>query len=172
MQGISSEKFNPDGTVTRGMIVSVLYRLEGSPAVDNKALFSDVSSDKYYSSAVTWASENGIISGYSDGNFGPDDTITREQLASVLYRYAKYKGYDTSSLANKSSYSDSRKVSVYAETAVAWANKAGIMSGTDRNLLRNSTDRPKDKVCVTGSNSFRKRENRTLSRGRERTPKT
>ncbi len=138
MQGVSSDKFNPDGTVTRGMIVSVLYRLEGSPAVDNKTLFSDVSSDKYYSSAVTWASDNGIISGYSDGNFGPDDTITREQLASVLYRYAKYKGYDTSSLANISSYSDSQKVSVYAETAVAWANKAGIISGTDKNLLNPS----------------------------------
>ena len=85
-------------TTTRGMIVTILYQLEGAPNLENEILgypFKDVDADAYYAAAVYWARMNGIVAGYSDELFGPNDTITREQLAAILYRYAQYKGYDT-----------------------------------------------------------------------------
>ena len=130
MAGVGDGKFNPYGTTTRGMIVSILYRLEGEPQPAGVAPFTDVTSDKYYAKAVAWANENGIVSGYDTDTFGPDDNITREQLASMLYRYAQYKGKDVTYDANAlDSFADSYKVSPYAVDAVKWAVSEGIISG-------------------------------------------
>lgn len=134
MSGTGSYVFSPDGATTRGMIVTILYRLEGSPACGS-ASFSDVSSGKYYAQAVAWAAENGIVSGYSASRFGPENAITREQLAAILYRYAAYKGYDVSDLASLTSYVDNSLVASYAKTPFAWAVQAGIISGTGANRL-------------------------------------
>ena len=103
MSGTGSDVFSPDGATTRGMIVTLLYRLEGSP-VCSSASFSDVSSGKYYAQAVARTAENGIVSGYSASRFGPENAITREQLATILYRYAAYKGYDVSDLSSLTGY--------------------------------------------------------------------
>lgn len=130
MAGVGDGKFNPYGTTTRGMIVSILYRLEGEPQPAGVAPFTDVTSDKYYAKAVAWANENGIVSGYDSDTFGPDDNITREQLASMLYRYAQYKGKDVTYDANAlDSFADASKVSAYAVDAVKWAVTEGIISG-------------------------------------------
>lgn len=92
MTGTSENHFSPDVTTSRAMIVTMLYRLEGSPAVSGAAAFPDVAAGQWYADAVAWASANGIVTGYDNGNFGPEDTITREQLAVIFYRYAAYKG--------------------------------------------------------------------------------
>ena len=135
MAGVGDGKFNPYGTTTRGMIVSILYRLEGEPQPAGVAPFTDVTSDKYYAKAVAWANENGIVSGYDSDTFGPDDNITREQLASMLYRYAQYKGKDVTYDANDlDSFADASKVSAYAVDAVKWAVSEGIISG-DRTYI-------------------------------------
>ena len=134
MSGTDTDLFSPNVTTTRGMIVTILYRLEGRPAV-SAAPFRDVPASQYYASAVAWASENGIVSGYGDGIFGPEDTITREQMASILYRYANYKGYDMSGTADLSIYVDAGKISPYAMTALQWANANGLVSGTTPETL-------------------------------------
>ena len=134
MSGTGSYVFSPDGATTRGMIVTILYRLEGSPSAGSAA-FSDVSSGKYYAQAVAWAAENGIVSGYSASRFGPEDAITREQLAAILYRYASYKGCDVSQTAALSGYTDRASIASYAQTPFAWAVAAGIISGTGANRL-------------------------------------
>lgn len=129
MSGTEPDLFSPGVTTTRGMIVTILYRLEGRPAV-TAAPFLDVPASQYYADAVAWASDHGIVSGYGDAIFGPDDTITREQMASILYRYAKYKGYDMSGSADISGYADAGKISPYAVAALQWANANGLVSGT------------------------------------------
>ncbi len=134
MSGTAPDLFSPNVTTTRGMIVTILYRLEGRPAV-SAAPFRDVPASQYYAGAVAWASENGIVSGYGDGLFGPEDTITREQMASILYRYADYKGYDMSGSADLSVYVDAGKISPYAMTALQWANANGLVSGTTPETL-------------------------------------
>ncbi|MCF0122534.1 MAG: S-layer homology domain-containing protein [Ruminiclostridium sp.] len=130
MNGTSGTQFSPNLTTTRGMVVSMLYRLESAPAVSGKCPFSDVMSGGYYEDAITWAAENGIVGGYSDGRFGPDDNITREQMAAILYRYAQYKGYDVSESADISKYTDSGVASVYAVNPLKWANAKGLITGT------------------------------------------
>jgi hypothetical protein len=135
MNGTSSTTFSPLVETDRAMIVTILYRLEGSPAVSGGSSFSDVASDKYYASAVAWASENGIVTGYSNGTFGPTDKLTREQLAAILYRYAGYKGLDTSLSADLTGFTDADSISAYAQTAMSWANAAGLVNGvTDTTL--------------------------------------
>ena len=134
MSGTSAVTFAPNASTTRGMIVSVLYRLEGSPEAGDST-FTDVKAGAYYAKAVAWAAENGIVGGYGDGTFGPNDEITREQLAAILYRYAQFKGYDVSKKADLTAYSDYAQVSAYAKDAVAWANAAGILSGTSATTL-------------------------------------
>lgn len=134
MSGTSSDLFSPNVTTTRGMIVTILYRLENRPAVTS-APFLDVPASQYYADAVAWASEKGIVSGYGDGLFGPNDTITREQMASILYRYAKYKGYDMDGSADLSGYADTRSVSAYAITAMRWANANNLITGTSSSTL-------------------------------------
>ena len=147
MSGTESYVFSPDSATTRGMIVTILYRLEGSP-VCGSASFSDVSSGKYYAQAVAWAAENGIVSGYSASRFGPENTITREQLAAILYRYAAYKGYDVSVLASLTGYADNNLVTGYAKTPFAWAVQTGIISGTGANRLSPSAGATRAQVAA------------------------
>ncbi len=136
MEGTGDGKFSPDLTTNRGMIVTILYRLEGEPAVSGENPFSDLTQD-WYVDAVKWAAANEIVGGYGDGTFGPEDAITREQLAAILWRYAKYKGYDVSvgEDTNILSWPDALEVSEYAISAMQWATGEGIVQGADGKLL-------------------------------------
>ena len=132
MTGTSDDTFSPNMAMTRGMIVSVLYRLEGSPALSDGNLgypYEDVHGDDWYAMPVYWARENGIVSGYSDTQFGPNDPITREQMAAILHNYSAYKGQDVSARADLSKYSDADLVSSWAETVLSWANAEGLING-------------------------------------------
>lgn len=135
MGGTGEGRFSPDLTTSRAMIVTILYRLEGSPAVSGGASFADVTAGQWYSDGVAWASANGIVTGYSNGSFGPDDTITREQMAAILYRYARYKGYDLSAQAALDGYADAAQVSAYAADAMKWAVGSGLITGTSGTTL-------------------------------------
>jgi hypothetical protein len=135
MSGTSATTFAPHANTSRGMIVTILYRLEGQPAVTGANPFDDVQSGKYYESAIIWAAQNGIVSGYGNGKFGPDDDITREQMAAILYNYAKYKGYDVTASADLSKFTDSGKLSGYAVTALSWANANGLVTGKGNGIL-------------------------------------
>ena len=130
MNGTGTNTFAPKANTTRGMIVTVLYRLENEPNT-SAASFTDVAAGQYYANAVAWANANGIVSGYGNGKFGPNDKITREQLAAILYRYAQYKKYDVSVGENTNilSYEDVQSVSSYAMSAVQWACGAGVVTG-------------------------------------------
>ena len=132
MAGTSGSTFNPEGTTTRGQIVTILWRLSGSPQVDYLLDFSDVDEDSYYGEAVRWAASEGIAGGYGGGVFGPDDPITREQLATMLWRYAQTEGYDVSvgEDTNILSYTDAFDVAEYAISAMQWACGAGVINGT------------------------------------------
>lgn len=137
-QGTSDNHFSPDISMTRGMLVAVLYRLEDSPSLPEENLgypLSDVASDDWYSDAVYWAAYHGIVSGYHDGRFGPNDTITREQMAVILYRYAQHKGYDTADRAALDKFSDSEQVSAWSADALSWANAEGLVNGTSATTL-------------------------------------
>ncbi|WP_458407645.1 S-layer homology domain-containing protein [Anaerotignum sp.] len=130
MSGMDAENFGPYWNTTRGMITTILWRMEGKPEAGTVP-FKDVKTDAYYADAVAWAAEKGIVSGYDAMTFGPDDNITREQLASILWRYAKYKGYDVSvgEDTNILSYKDAFSISEYAIPAMQWACGEGIISG-------------------------------------------
>lgn len=138
MSGTSETTFSPDVTTTRGMIVTILYRLEGSPDLSNENLgypYADVDANAYYADAVYWARQNGIVSGMSAEQFAPNNAITREQMAAILYRYAQFKGYDVSAKADLSVYTDAAQVSTYATDAMAWANGAQLIAGTSQATL-------------------------------------
>ena len=138
MAGTSATTFEPDLTTTRGMIVAILHRLAGSPNIEDEIWgypFQDVDANAYYATAVYWARMNGIVAGYSDERFGPNDTITREQMATILYRYAQYKVYDTTDKANLSKYTDTAQVGSYAVDAIRWANAEGLVNGTSATTL-------------------------------------
>ena len=128
MTGTDSRTFSPDTVTTRGMIVTMLYRLENEPEVSGSS-FADVAAGSWYANAVTWAEQNDIVNGYDDDTFAPNDTITREQLGTIFYRYASYKGYDVSESADLGNFSDDSAVSSYAQTALSWANAAGLING-------------------------------------------
>lgn len=134
MNGTGGGRFSPNDATTRGMIVTILYRLEGAPAA-GAADFADVASGAYYETPVAWAAANGIVNGYGDRRFGPNDVITREQLASILYRYAGYKGYDTASEKPLDGFRDAAQVSAYAGEALRWACGSGLINGMDGNRL-------------------------------------
>ena len=141
MTGTSDTTFSPNGTTTRGMVVTILWRLDGEPD-STEMRFADVAAGRYYTDAVMWASSNNIAGGHGDGNFGPNDPITREQLAVILYRYAHHKGYDVSGEADLSAFTDRDTTSDYAVNAMAWANDTGLITGvTDTTLapLGNAT---------------------------------
>lgn len=137
MQGTSASSFGPGLSTTRGMIVTILWRLENKPEVATVNVFSDVPQGKYCAKAVAWAGTNGIILGYDSDTYGPDNTITREQLAAILYRYAKYKGYDIAEANNLSTFTDSGDVSAYALPAIKWAVAEGLVSDINTLLLPN-----------------------------------
>ena len=128
MTGTDSRTFSPDTVTTRGMIVTMLYRLENEPAVSGSS-FTDVEAGAWYADAVAWAEKNDIVNGYDSDTFAPNDTITREQLGTIFYRYAAYKGFDVSESADLGKFSDGGDTSSYAETALSWANAAGLING-------------------------------------------
>lgn len=148
MAGTSDTTFSPNTTTTRGMIVTILYRLEGAPAVSGSSSFTDVAAGRYYADAVAWAAANNIVGGYGNGLFGPNDTITREQMAAILYRYAQYKGYDVTASADLSGYSDAAQVSSYALAALQWANAEGLVNGTSGTTLTPGGSATRAQVAV------------------------
>ena len=135
MLGTSKTLFSPHGTATRSMMATILWRMEGSPAPKGKNSFTDVEAGKWYADAITWAAENGIFAGYGKDKFGPDDPITREQLAAIFYRYADYKGYDLTVKGNPDTFKDADKITDYAKTAMQWAVGSGLVKGKSSNLL-------------------------------------
>ena len=135
MAGTAADVFAPNATTTRAMIVTILYRLEGSPAVTGTSAFVDVPAGQWYTDAVNWAAANQIVKGTSATTFAPNDSITREQMAAILYRYAQYKGYDVTKKADLSGYSDNSQISAYAKDALAWANAAKLINGVTNTTL-------------------------------------
>ena len=135
MAGTAADVFAPNATTTRAMIVTILYRLEGSPAVTGTSAFVDVPAGQWYTDAVNWAAANQIVKGTSATTFAPNASITREQMAAILYRYAQYKGYDVTKKADLSGYSDNSQVSAYAKDALAWANAAKLINGVTNTTL-------------------------------------
>ena len=137
---IDGTKFSPDVDLTRGMLVTILYRLENEPATGS-CPFSDVAKNAYYADPIAWAAAHEIVTGYSDTTFGPDDSLTREQLATILYRYAQYKGYDVSvgEDTNILSYKDFDEIHTYAIPAMQWACGAGILQGSSGALHPTAT---------------------------------
>lgn len=128
--GTSATAFSPNADMTRAMLVTVLYRLEGKPAVPAANGFTDVQSSQWYTDAVNWANANKIVEGYGSGTFGTNDSITREQMAAILYRYAKLKGYDMTTTTKLTKYTDATALSAWATDAMQWANAAGLITGT------------------------------------------
>lgn len=129
--------FEPSASTTRGMIVTVLWRMEGKPTSSAKVSFSDVADGEYYAGAIAWAAEHKIVEGFSAESFKPEQDITREQLATILWRYAKYKGYDVSvsESTNILSYLDASSVSKYAVSAVQWTCGVGLFNGDNGKLM-------------------------------------
>ena len=135
MLGTSKTLFSPHGTAMRGMMATILWRMEGSPVPKGKNSFTDVEAGKWYADAITWTAENGIFAGYSKDKFCPDDPITREQLAAIFYRYADYKGYDLTVKGDLDKFKDADKITDYAKTAMQWAVGSGLVKGKSGNLL-------------------------------------
>ena len=135
MTGTADDQFSPNATTTRAMVVTILYRLEGEPAVTGDAHFTDLVSGQYYLDAVAWASQNDIVNGVGENTFAPNEDITREQMATILYRYAQYKGLDVSTAADLSGYPDAAQVQTYAQKAMSWAVAEGIVAGMDDGTL-------------------------------------
>ena len=135
MLGTSKTLFSPHGTVTRGMMATILWRMEGSLAPKDENSFTDVEAGRWYADAITWATENGIFAGYSKDKFGPDDPITREQLTAIFYRYADYKGYKLTVTENLDKFEDADKITDYAKMVMQWAVGNGLIKGKSENLL-------------------------------------
>ena len=134
MEGVGDNKFAPYVDTSRAMIVTLLWRLEGSPEAE-KSSFKDIESGSWYETAVAWAAENNLVNGFDSNTFGPNNTITREQFATILYRYAQFKGYDISKADDLSAFGDADAVSEYAVVAVKWAVANGLINGIDSNLV-------------------------------------
>lgn len=141
MSGVSEDRFAPNDTLTRAMLVTVLYRHSGEPAIGEAVAFGDVDADAYYANSVAWAKENEIVSGVSENEFAPNDNITREQIAAIIYRYAKYKGYDVSVSENTNilSFDDFDSISEFAIIPMQYAAGSGLIKGKS-----NTTINPKD----------------------------
>ena len=136
MDGVGAGLFAPNSETTRAQLVTILYRLSGQPAPSGDSGFSDVETGTWYTDAVAWAAQNGIVNGVSDTQFVPGDDITREQLAVILYRYATYQGYDVSQRADLSGFVDAGTISTYAQEALSWANAQGLVLGFEDDSLR------------------------------------
>lgn len=133
--GTDDDTFSPLEATSRGMVVTVLYRFEGKPSPSAKSTFPDVDQDEFYADAVAWGEEVGVVAGFDDGLFRPNDPVTREQLAVFLQRYAEFKGYDAEAEADLSDFSDEDEVSAFAQAAVEWANANGLIRGLDDGRL-------------------------------------
>lgn len=135
MVGTGETTFEPETTGSRGMIMTILHNLDGNPEYFESHSFADVENEKYYSGAISWAVASGIVSGYGNGQFGPDDDVTREQLAVILRQYAKVKGYDVSKSAELTTFMDSDRISPWAQEALEWACGQGLISGKGGSVL-------------------------------------
>lgn len=147
MAGITSTTFGPEVTTNRGMIVTMLYRLEGEPSVGT-ANFTDVPAGEWYSAAVAWVETNGIVNGTTATTFEPLVPITRQQMAAILYRYANYKGYNVGAQTDLSSFDDANQVDPYALTAMQWANTEGLITGTTSTTLAPNGDATRAQVAT------------------------
>ncbi len=139
MNGVAVNKFAPNDTLTRAMLVTVLYRNEGEPAVNKSIPFADVDMGAYYANAVIWAKQNGIVNGVTETEFAPDENITREQIAAIMFRYAQYKGMDAVTLEENLHFADADEISEYAVSAMNWAVGTGLMKGKSTTTIN-----PKD----------------------------
>ena len=136
MDGTGADRFSPNAPLTRAMIVTILYRMAGHPSVSGSSDFTDVAAGKWFAKAVAWAAANGIVNGYGSGLFGPNDPVTREQLAAILYRYAVYGGMTAVTLEeNLGSFADTAQLSAYAIQAMNWAVGQGLINGSGSNLV-------------------------------------
>lgn len=135
MTGTGTSTFSPDMTTTRAMIVSIFYRLEGGPSVNYDMTFDDVAEGDWYAEAVRWGASEGVVNGYSAEEFGPNDPITREQMAAMLSKYAAYKGIDVSDRADLSVYTDEGSISDWAYEVLSWANAEGMITGMTETTL-------------------------------------
>lgn len=133
--GTSDTTFSPNTSMTRAMLVTVLYRLEGQPAVNGRSGFSDVQYNGYYEDAVTWAADNGIVNGTSTSTFSPNVNVTREQMAAILYRYAQYKKYNTAASSSLNGFTDQASVSGYATASLEWAVAEKLVNGSAGKLM-------------------------------------
>ncbi|MBQ7475121.1 MAG: S-layer homology domain-containing protein, partial [Clostridia bacterium] len=134
MLGVSDNLFDPNGVVTRGMIITIIWRLEGSPT-EGTAPFKDLKED-WYKSAIAWGYKNGIVKGYSDTQYAPDEPVTREQFCAIFFRYTEFKGESTSARGNLSAFPDADKISDYAKESVSWAIGSGLITGDNRNGVK------------------------------------
>ena len=147
MSGVSASSFAPDTHLSRAMIAQILYAME-DPAGSFAGAFQDVPDSAWYAQAVNWAAGEGLVSGYGDGTFGPDDDVTREQLAAILYRYAQYSGLDVSARGSLSSFTDGGSASSWAQEALSWALGSGLLSGTGDGLLAPQGTATRGQVAV------------------------
>lgn len=148
MVGYNDTTYGIGKPMTRGMVVTVLYRMAGSPEVSGAATFTDLRKGAYYEKAVIWAAENGIAQGYDKNTFAPNQTVSRQQMAAFLYRYAKLQGMDVTGQSDLSGFKDSKDVGKYAETAMAWAVDAGIVQGTTSSTLSPKAVLPRQQCAV------------------------
>ena len=135
MTGTKEDTFSPETELSRAMLVTILYRMEGEPAVIAQNTFSDVTDGTWYTNAVIWASQNGIVNGVGQDRFSPNQDITREQMAAMLLRYSDYKGYDTTQKNDLADYTDADSISAWALAALQWANGEGLITGRKADLL-------------------------------------
>ena len=136
MDGVGGNRFAPNSATTRAQLVTILYRLEGEPAVSGDLPFTDVEAGTWYTNAVGWAAQNGIVNGVGDDTFAPGNDLTREQLVTILYRYAESKGYDVSASADLAGYPDGEEIQAYAREAMAWAVAENIIQGMEDDTLK------------------------------------
>ena len=149
MQGVSAIQFDPAGTTTRAMIVTILWRMEGSPVANYAMSFKDVKANQWYTEAIRWAQSTGVVEGYSDDAFGPEDIITREQLATILYRYAEYKGIDVSARSALAGFEDTSSISGWALDYVKWAVAVGMINGrTDTTIVPKGDATRAEAACM------------------------
>lgn len=148
MRGVSGGKFLPDGSTTRAQLVTILWRLEGSPKTTGAVRFGDTAGGAWYTEAVRWAAGCGVVKGYDNGCFGPNDAVTREQMAAILYRYAQFKGYDVTASADLSAYTDASEISAYAVPAMQWANAEGLVTGRTNTTLDPEGDATRAEIAT------------------------
>ena len=150
MSGMSEDYFEPETDITRGMFAYAIYRREGLPETDSQNMFEDVKADTYYEKAIAWATENGIVAGYDDTHYCPDDQITREQMAAILYRYAQFKDYDVSvgEDTNILDFTDALDISEYAIPAIQWAVGDSVITGFEDGTMRPKANANRAQMAV------------------------